>query len=156
MPSTYKTPFLGLNRFIGSDKPKMDDFNRDTQKLDDKLKEHFESQDVHWTKAEKDRWKKPYLIGTYTGNGQMERTVAIGFRPAFGIIFKVDDVPALLQPSGGQTQQYSAFITPKGCTWGCEARENGFYIMHAPNTTPDGRKAQLNSSGETYCYIMFY
>lgn len=44
MPSTYKTPFLGLNRFIGSDKPKMDDFNRDTQKLDDKLKEHFESQ----------------------------------------------------------------------------------------------------------------
>jgi transcriptional/translational regulatory protein YebC/TACO1 len=29
MASTYKTNYLGLNKFVGSDKPKMDDFNFD-------------------------------------------------------------------------------------------------------------------------------
>ena len=31
MSSTYKTTNLGLNQFVGSDRPKMEDFNFDNQ-----------------------------------------------------------------------------------------------------------------------------
>ena len=37
MASTYKTNYLGLNKFVGSDKPKMDDFNFDNETLDQKF-----------------------------------------------------------------------------------------------------------------------
>lgn len=34
MPSTAKTKTLRLNQFVGSDKPKMDDFNYDNTQLE--------------------------------------------------------------------------------------------------------------------------
>ena len=43
MASTYKTNYLGLNKFVGSDKPKMDDFNFDNETLDQKFQEHVQS-----------------------------------------------------------------------------------------------------------------
>ena len=43
MTSTYKTNYLGLNKFVGSDKPKMDDFNFDNETLDQKFQEHVQS-----------------------------------------------------------------------------------------------------------------
>ncbi len=35
MPSSSKTPFLKLNKWLGLDKPKKDDFNSDNQKIDE-------------------------------------------------------------------------------------------------------------------------
>ena len=40
MSSTYKTTNLGLNQFVGSDRPKMEDFNFDNQQIDQKFQEH--------------------------------------------------------------------------------------------------------------------
>ena len=37
MSSTYKTNYLGLNKFVGTDKPKMEDFNFDNEQLDSEL-----------------------------------------------------------------------------------------------------------------------
>ena len=52
MASTYKTNYLGLNKFVGSDKPKMDDFNFDNETLDQKFQEHVQSS-LHITEEER-------------------------------------------------------------------------------------------------------
>ena len=67
MTSTYKTNYLGLNKFVGSDKPKMDDFNFDNETLDQKFQEHVQSS-LHITEEERQMLGKAnYVIGTYTG-----------------------------------------------------------------------------------------
>lgn len=40
MASTNKTETLGLNQWIGSDKPKMEDFNSDNRLIDTALAGH--------------------------------------------------------------------------------------------------------------------
>lgn len=52
MASTYKTNYLGLNQFVGSDKPKMDDFNFDNETIDQKFQEHVQSS-LHITEEER-------------------------------------------------------------------------------------------------------
>lgn len=78
MASTYKTNYLGLNKFVGSDKPKMDDFNFDNETLDQKFQEHVQSS-LHITEEERQMLgKSNYVIGTYTGNGESPRTIDVG------------------------------------------------------------------------------
>ena len=43
MSSSNKTSYLGLNQFVGSDKPKMEDFNADNRLLDEKMQQHVQS-----------------------------------------------------------------------------------------------------------------
>lgn len=47
MPSSGKTNRLKLNRFVGTDKPKMDDFNYDNQQLETLLGAHLEDGEIH-------------------------------------------------------------------------------------------------------------
>lgn len=41
MASSNKTTYLGLNRWLGTDKPKREDFNADNQKIDTKVQQLF-------------------------------------------------------------------------------------------------------------------
>ena len=52
MSSSNKTNYLGLNQFVGSDKPKMEDFNADNRLLDEKIQQHIQSQ-LHLTELSK-------------------------------------------------------------------------------------------------------
>lgn len=73
MPSTSKTGHLGLNRWIGTDKPKKDDFNGDNNRIDTACKAmaeqiaalevgagplaaHLANTGVHTTSGEKAAW----------------------------------------------------------------------------------------------------
>lgn len=47
MPSSNKTLHLSLNKWLGSDKPKKDDFNADNQKVDDACRELSASLSQH-------------------------------------------------------------------------------------------------------------
>ena len=54
MSSSNKTNYLGLNQFVGSDKPKMEDFNADNRLLDEKIQQHIQSQ-LHLTEQQRER-----------------------------------------------------------------------------------------------------
>lgn len=49
MPSTAKTKTLRLNQFVGSDKPKMDDFNYDNTQLETVVGGHLADAQKHLT-----------------------------------------------------------------------------------------------------------
>ena len=74
MASTNKTETLGLNQWIGSDKPKMEDFNSDNRLIDTALAGHRADQTVHVSAQERAAWNAAApVIGSYTGDGQEER-----------------------------------------------------------------------------------
>lgn len=84
MSSSNKTSYLGLNQFVGSDKPKMEDFNADNRLLDEKMQQHVQSQ-LHLTEQQKERLENlGYLIGSYTGDGTTKRTIRWHSRLASG------------------------------------------------------------------------
>ena len=58
MSSSYKTNYLGLNRFVGTDHPKMEDVNFDNQTIDAKFQEHIESK-LHITEEERQQLGVP-------------------------------------------------------------------------------------------------
>ena len=61
MSSSNKTNYLGLNQFVGSDKPKMEDFNADNRLLDEKIQQHIQSQ-LHLTEQQRERLENPGCI----------------------------------------------------------------------------------------------
>lgn len=56
MPSTAKTKTLRLNQFVGSDKPKMDDFNYDNTQLETVVGGHLADAQKHLTSEERKAW----------------------------------------------------------------------------------------------------
>lgn len=155
MSSTYKTPYLGLNKYIGTDKPKMDDYNYDNNQLENKIKAHFES-NIHVTEAEKSEWSKSaFTIGSYQGDGTGSRSITLGFNPSFGIVFTADELTNAYLSTQTQNEQQMGIFTQQGKTLGMQAFQNGFQVSTITATTPDGRRPKLNVAGKTYIYIMF-
>lgn len=151
MSSTYKTTYLGLNKFVGSDKPKMDDFNFDNEQLDSKFQEHVES-NLHITEEERKLLgKSNFVMGTYTGDGQSTQIIPLDFEAEFLMIFTKGE--ELIHASGNTSNIYSAILTPLGCTDGVLFTEGGFMVSYISTTPPDGKKTMLNVSGKTYIYL---
>lgn len=132
MSSTYKTTNLGLNQFVGSDRPKMEDFNFDNQQIDQKFQEHVLS-NLHLTEQQREQLgKASYQIGSYSGDGQASRTIAVEGEIGFGLIFMVGEVFNQTVTSSGDTYVYAAIITPQGCSKGVSIAEGGFTVRRAP------------------------
>ena len=153
MSSTYKTNYLGLNKFVGTDKPKMEDFNFDNEQLDSKFQEHVES-NLHITKEERKLLgKSNFVMGSYVGDGQEERIIPLDNEVEFLFIFTAGE--ALNHVNGTITDIFSAVLTPLGCTAGASLTEGGFSVSQFPSSISpmDGNKALLNQSGKTYLYL---
>lgn len=153
MSSTYKTTYLGLNKFVGTDKPKMEDFNFDNEQLDSKFQEHIES-GLHITEEERKLLGKSSLVmGSYVGDGQEERMIPLEDEVELLFIFTVGE--ALTHVNGTITDIFSAVLTPLGCTAGASLTEGGFLVNQFPSAVApmDGNKALLNQSGKTYLYL---
>ena len=58
MSSSNKTNRIGLNEWVGTDVPKMEDFNADNARLDKTLGNHLDDISIHVTSAQKDSWNK--------------------------------------------------------------------------------------------------
>lgn len=152
MPSTYKTQHLGLNSYIGTDKPKRTDFNGDNERIDAAIYEHTANGGIHVTAAEKQLWNAPFVPGSYTGDGTASRTVALGFTPRVVLA-----AAAGCSPIGANTNAEvlirSGFATALGGTKGIEITQNGFIVKNAAYMPPDGETPKLNVNGTVYVYL---
>lgn len=154
MASTYKTTFLGLNRFIGTDSPKMDDINFDNQTVDQKFKEHMES-DMHLTQQDREQMKSTgYIKGSYTGDGKASKTITLGKEVEFGIIY-ADKEPLVKAMTNGESIIWSAVIGDTVSSKGAYATAGGFVVQQLLGASSDGKKPSLNEKGKTYAYIIF-
>jgi hypothetical protein len=169
MPSSNKTQHLNLNRWLGTDKPKKDDFNEDNQKIDNAwntLNEavstvqtaqstHGGNGTIHITATERSNWngKDKMTIGTYTGNGAGSRKITLGFRPRYGQVFAIAASPVRIDPDNYNCDNYVAFFSSLGCSEGVSVDDTGFTVTHHAVSRPNGNSLRYNDGGYTYVYV---
>lgn len=177
MPSSNKTGHLGLNKWLGSDKPKKDDFNSDNTLVDaackaladqlgtvqtglstanQNLLNHATNAASHVTSAERAAWNAPretMTTGTYTGNGAASRKITTNLNAKFGVLYAVGMAPVQADWNGDESKVYSGFFGTKGCSKGIAQDSTGFTVTHTGVKPMDGCSYKLNESGVVYVYI---
>ena len=157
MSSTNRTSRLGLNQWLGTDKPKREDFNMDNALIDSTLGAHIEDTDIHITSSERTMWTSRCYVGTYVGNTAAERTVALGcgFTPTFGLIFAADTFPALNDYTNHAEYNYFAMVTQVASTKGVTLSGSNIIVSQSSTPIANYEYRNFNEGGVTYIYVMF-
>ena len=157
MSSTNKTAHLGLNSWLGSDKPQREDFNRDNSLIDNAVSTHTADASIHILPAERDRWDTPFAIGTYFGNGSNVRTVTLecDFDPTWGIVFAASKVPDLADFTNKAQYHYFALFTDRGSMSGTQLSGKTLTVNQSAVAVFGNEYRSFNENGATYVYIVF-
>lgn len=156
MSASNTTDKLGLNSWIGSDRPQRSDFNSDNEKIDEVLGTHIEDNDIHITSEERRIWNKPYFFDVYQGNGAAKRAIDLpNFIPTFGFIFSVNTPLAVTDFTGKANYNYFAIVTRRGSTAGVTLSTNHIFIDQSAGALVSDEYLNLNVAGHTYCYLLF-
>ncbi len=153
MPSTHKTPHLGLNHWQASDKPKMEDFNGDNLLLDQAIAQHVAAENEHVTPQEKAFVAQPFYLGSYVGNDAAKRSITLGFRPRFVLVFADQFNIALYQSNQTQTSNYLGLACLGFSTTPLEITNQGFSVSYSSGAAPGSAVARLNAQGVNYAYL---
>ncbi|RPF42273.1 hypothetical protein EDD70_2614 [Hydrogenoanaerobacterium saccharovorans] len=155
MPSTHKTPFLNLNQWLGSDKPKRDDFNQDNINIDNNIRSHVQNTSVHISDDERKAWNNGvFIVGSYIGNSTFNRTVELGFKPRIIILFTADRTLNEYKQTFDTNNVYAAFYTPLGASLGISVTNTGFTVQNHGNNITGGSTCALNQNNKTYVYLV--
>lgn len=157
MSSTRRTVFLGLNSWLGSDVPKMEDFNRDNVIIDNAVGIHMNSTEKHITNAEREKWNNVYTVFTYLGNGSANRTVNIdcSFNPTWGIIFAANKVPSVTDFNNTSDYNYFGIVSQRGSMPGIALSGRQLTVSQAVSPIFGSEYKSYNDAGTTYVCIMF-
>ena len=174
MPSSEKTPALGLNRWRGSDIPMREDFVADNNILDTviaalqagggssgndpRLDTHIADANVHLSAADRESLNNAGgpVIGSYNGDGALMQTIVLGFRPRFGFVFAAGR--ALVEPGSNGLFQLSraGFVTNVGATRGLDTSSIGFMaLQNVQGTTTGADMHGLNQQDVRYVYVVW-
>lgn len=151
MSSTIKTPNLNLNKWIGPDIPKREDFNYDNETIDDICGNHIIDTDIHITSEERGLWNTQCVQGTYFGSGGTQSEIILGFKPKAVIVFSYNKPLGL----ANTTDCYSAISTQFINSIGIELTETGFITYHGTTHSVDGIVPKFNVAGLDYAYLAF-
>ena len=88
MSSTNKTE-IGLNLWLGGDKPKREDFCNDNLIIDKQIIDHKNDMSCHVSEEERNKWNTNVYCNIYYGNNESVREIATAcpFDPSAVIIF---------------------------------------------------------------------
>ncbi len=156
MASSQKTSHLQLNHWLGSDKPKREDFNLDNQLIDSAIKTHVQDTGAHVTDAERETWNSgAFTLGSYVGDGAASRAIALGYRPRVLLLFTADRPLCEYNAAVNTNNVYSAAITPLGVSKGIAATDNGFTVETNATAVTGSSTCALNQNGKTYLYLVY-
>ncbi len=156
MSSSNRTETLGLNSWLGSDRPERADFNADNEIIDATLAEHFEST-CHITESERNKWNTPYYFGVYFGDGNLTRTITTNcpFNPTWGLVFKGNAMPATTDFSNSRNLNHFAIVSVRSNMSGVELSGQNLKIRQSGSAIYSNEYSSINEYGATYCYILF-
>ncbi len=154
MPSTNKTPKLGLNSWVESDKPRREDFVQDNSILDTIISEHFADAVQHLTTADRLKLNDGLVVGSRTGTGAEEATISLDFEPKLFVIYAKDKAVTESNFSGSYTMVNFGVATQWGSTAGLAMSGKKVTIKQS-KTTPEagGMQLNLNKLYGQYIYV---
>ena len=157
MSSTNKTPGIELNSWVGSDIPKMADFNEDNNIIDYEITSHKSNTDIHTTAADKAAWNQPYVIMTYTGNGNTSRSIKVtnDFEPSWGMIFKISYTPSVVDIDNRTEYNYFGVFTTNGANAGLSLSGKYLTVQQSSVAVFGSELKSYNENGSAYMVIAF-
>lgn len=154
MPSTNKTTHFGLNNWSGTDKPKRSDFVEDNVKLDTTLHSHFTDNDLHFTAADREKFRNTAMAGFYGGTGEAKKSFALSFAPKGFFVFQQGAPLSYYDPARSATVVNSGFLSHHGGTAGMSlSNSKEVHMEQSQNGAVNGVFLNLNEKGKTYLYL---
>ena len=157
MPSSNKTTNYNLNKWIGTDKPIMEDFNSDNEILDSIIGEHILNSTLHLTTEEKSLVSNPYIISLVAGDGGASKERSFSFKPKL-VIYCLRGAPFIKYDS---TNNYNiinagfALGNYLGGSEGMELYESKLTVSQTQTGSPGENFINLNAASGQYLYIAF-
>ncbi len=152
MSSSRQTQRLGLCDWLGSDTPMREDFCSDNRLIDEKLGSHLADTSAHLSAADRQTFSSP-VLGSYTGDGKQSRTIALGFKPRFGVVYAKTNFPLVqYSPDLGYVPCAFGFFSASGCSLGLSLADNGFMAQYYSGSASAASLPWLNRSGTVYFY----
>lgn len=157
MSSTSKTEHYRLNSWIGTDIPKMEDFNYDNQMIDSAMYSHQSDNTLHISEAERSVWNTPYQITTYYGNGSSSRVINLtsDFTPSWGIVFAAGKLTDVTDFNNKSDYNYFGMVAQKGSMNGLTLSAKKLTVTQSATAVFDSEYKNFNENGVTYICIMF-
>lgn len=155
MPSTNKTPKIGLNNWVGTDKPKRADFVADHGILDSLLGGHLENSSIHMSTADRAMLQSAATVGTYEGDGEGSRVITLPLSPKMIVVFRQYESPAEVNSAGGIIINF-AFGTQSFATSGIQL--DGEFLNVSHDAFPPGKgelQCNLNNETSSYGWVAF-
>lgn len=155
MPTNNKTS-LGLNSWLGTDKPKRSDFVEDNTLLDTLLTGHFNDASKHLSAEDRALLTQSFTAGSYLGNGLASQDITLPFAAKLVIVFFLGRPANLYRPSEGYNENNFAIASESGATPGVYLNQSKLTVCQTLTTPPSGGTLyNLNSTGNGYIYIAF-
>ena len=154
MSSSQKTEYLGLNSWLGSDRPQRIDFVDDNRILDNAIKEHITNTTAHCTSTQKAKYENPYSFQSYAGTGAESKVISLNFSPKLVVVF-TKDAPLMQTDSNGIVLANFAITAKSNGGTGGVTINNGNITVYQSSTDIGGVKYNLNKSNNQHCLIAF-
>ena len=156
LSSTNKTPGIGLNSWVGTDVPKMEDFNEDNNTIDYEIASHKTNEDIHTTAEEKEAWNMPYVLTTYTGNGATSRNIKVAnFEPSWGIVFRISYTPSVVDIDNRTDYNFFGIFTNNGSNAGLSLSGKNLTVQQSSVSVFGSELKSYNENGASYMVMAF-
>ena len=116
-------------------------------------KEHVTDENLHLSEKEKAFVRRPIVTGRYTGTGDEEHEVILGFRPKFLIIYELGSQLFAYDPVNAQVHYRFAVCGAGGNMRGVTLTKDGFKISKSISVKVNGAVCELNDVLFTYAYV---
>ena len=157
MPSTNKTTNLNLNQWIGTDKPKREDFISDNNILDTVISGHINNNDIHVTETLLSQLSSSVSLGMTFGTGEETQSIQMPFEPSMVIILAAAKPLVEYNTSSNYVKCNSgiAFQSTYGSSLGVSLTGNQLTVQQTLSSPSGGVYYNLNNSAEVYIYAAF-
>jgi hypothetical protein len=155
MPTNNKTS-LGLNSWLGTDKPKRSDFVEDNTCLDSLLTAHFTDTSKHLSTADRTQLEQSFVMDTYTGNGLLSQDITLPFEAKLVFVFFTRRPANIFRQSAGYNENNFAIVTNSGATLGIYLDKTKLTVCQTLTIPSSGGTLNnFNSAGSSYVYLAF-
>ena len=136
----------------------MADFNNDNSILDAVISQHTGNSNIHTTSADKSKWNQPYVLLSYTGNGNATRSITLtnAFEPTWGIIFKAGSTPSVIDMANqSEYNHFGIFSKNNGSMAGLSLSGNSLTVQQSSVAILGNELKSYNENGSAYIVIAF-
>ncbi len=156
MPTNQKTPHLGLNNWLETDKPMRTDFTSDNLLIDEALGGHMKDTTLHLTEEDRTVLSAPAHIMQYFGDGSASTQKTLPFAAGAVLVFATGKPPVEWDAQGEKLIYHAALATKENSGGGISLNGQTLTVQQTQEGEKETAFYNLNASNTVYGCIAFH